>query len=73
MAAGSRHVTIVGAGIVCLSCARYLQRDGHRVTVLDGAGPGDGASKSNAGYISSSACIAVSTPGIVRRVPADAS
>jgi D-amino-acid dehydrogenase len=69
VAVGTRHVTIVGVGIIGLSCARYLQRDGHQVTVLDGVGPGEGASKSNAGYISSSACIPVSTPGIVRRVP----
>src|SRR6516165_11599398 len=65
----SRHVTVVGAGIVGISCALYLQRDGHAVTVLDPAGPGEGASKSNAGFLSSGSCVPISTPGILRRVP----
>jgi len=65
----SRHVTVVGAGIVGVSCALYLQRDGHAVTVLDPAGPGEGASKSNAGFLSSGSCVPISTPGILRRVP----
>jgi D-amino-acid dehydrogenase len=61
-------VTVVGAGIVGISCALYLQRDGHAVTVLDPS-PGDGASKNNAGFISSGSCVPVSTPGILGRVP----
>ena len=65
----SRHVTVVGAGIVGVSCALYLQRDGHSVTVLDPAGPGEGASKSNAGFLSSGSCVPTSTPGILWRVP----
>jgi D-amino-acid dehydrogenase len=65
----SRHVTVVGAGIVGISCALYLQRDGHAVTVLDPAGPGEGASRSNAGLLSSGSCVPVSTPGILWRVP----
>lgn len=62
-------MTVIGAGIVGISCALYLQRDGHSVVVLDPAGAGEGASKSNAGLLSSGSCVPVSTPGIVRRVP----
>jgi len=65
----SRHVTVAGAGIVGICCALYLQRDGHAVTVLDPAGPGEGASKSNAGFLSSGSCVPVSMPGILWRVP----
>ncbi len=65
----ARHVTVVGAGIVGVACALYLQRDGHQVTVVDPAGPGEGASQSNAGFISSGSCVPTSTPGILRRVP----
>lgn len=65
----SRSVTVIGAGIVGICCALYLQREGYAVTVLDPQDPGEGASKSNAGIISSGACVPIGTPGIVRRVP----
>lgn len=66
---GPRRVAVVGAGIVGLCTALYLQRDGHRVTVLDPAGPGEGASKGNANVIAVESCVPVATPGIARRVP----
>ncbi len=65
----SRSVTVIGAGIVGISCALYLQRDGYAVTVIDPEEPGAGASKSNAGILSTGGCIPIGTPGIVRRVP----
>jgi len=33
-------VVVIGAGIVGIACAAFLQRDGRRVTVLDPGGPG---------------------------------
>lgn len=66
---GPRRVAVVGAGIVGICTALYLQRDGHRVTVLDPAGPGEGASKGNANVIAVESCVPVATPGIARRVP----
>jgi len=66
---GPRHVTVIGAGVVGISCALFLQRDGHRVTVIDPGGPGEGASQRNAGFISSGSVIPIATPGILRRVP----
>ena len=34
------HITIVGAGIVGVCCARFLQRAGYQVTVVDRGEPG---------------------------------
>jgi D-amino-acid dehydrogenase len=62
-------VTIVGAGIVGICCARFLQRDGHRVTVLDPREPGDGASFGNAGIIASCEVAPIATPEILKRIP----
>jgi D-amino-acid dehydrogenase len=65
----SRHVAVVGAGIVGVCAALYLQRDGHRVTLIDRQGPGEGASKGNAAVIAAESCVPVATPGILWRVP----
>lgn len=64
-----RHFIVIGAGIVGISSALYLQKDGHQVTVIDGRGPGEGASKGNASVIASESCIPVATPGILWNVP----
>ena len=44
MSNAPRDVTVIGAGIVGICCASYLQRDGHRVTVLDPLPPGEACS-----------------------------
>jgi D-amino-acid dehydrogenase len=67
--ANPRHVAVVGAGIVGVAAALYLQRDGHRVTLIDRQGPGEGASKGNASVIAAESCVPVATPGILARVP----
>jgi hypothetical protein len=43
--------TIIGAGIVGMSAAAFLQRSGYRVTVIDRVPPGEGCSFGNAGGI----------------------
>ncbi len=43
------HIGIIGAGIVGLSSALWLQRAGFRVTLIDRSEPGQGASFGNAG------------------------
>ena len=63
-----QRVAVVGAGIVGISTALFLQRDGHAVTVLDPRPPGHGASAGCAGIISVS-CTPEATPGVLRRVP----
>jgi len=63
------HIAVVGAGIVGVCTALYLQRDGHRVTLIDRLGPGEGTSKGNAAVIAAESCVPVATPGILWRVP----
>jgi len=46
------RVVIVGGGVVGVSCAYYLVRDGARVVLLERDGIGAGASSGNAGTIS---------------------
>jgi D-amino-acid dehydrogenase len=65
----SRHVTVIGAGIVGICAAAYLQRAGCRVTVLDPVAPGHSASFGNAGGLSKTAFIPFATPGILKQVP----
>ena len=62
-------VTVIGAGIVGIACAVNLQRDGHRVTVVDRLPPGEGTSLGNAGVMASCAVVPVSTPGVIWKVP----
>jgi D-amino-acid dehydrogenase len=64
-----KHFTVIGAGIVGIACASYLQRAGHRVTVVDRLAPGEGCSLGNAGLISPGACVPFSMPDLVWRVP----
>src|SRR5688572_23464590 len=65
----AKHVVVIGAGIVGCSTALWLQRDGHRVTIVDKKGPGEGTSFGNASVIATESCIPVATPGILWDVP----
>lgn len=62
-------VAIVGAGIVGMSSALYLQRTGLPVTVIDPLPPGGGASYGNAGLISIESCVPIALPGMLKEVP----
>jgi len=61
------NIAIVGAGVIGVSCAAFLQRDGHNVTIYDPLAPGEGCSFGNAGSISPGSVVPLSTPGIVRQ------
>ncbi len=65
----TNHVAVVGAGIVGVSCALWLQRRGFRVTLLDGNQPGSITSSGNACTIANYGCIPVNDPGIIKRLP----
>jgi D-amino-acid dehydrogenase len=62
-------VVVIGAGIVGLCCATYLQRDGRKVVLLDPGGPGEGASYGNAGGLNGSSIVPVAMPGVFAKVP----
>lgn len=64
-----RGVTVIGAGIVGMCCAAYLQREGLHVTVVDRVGPGEATSFGNAGSISPSAVLPVAMPGMIGKLP----
>ena len=63
------EITVIGAGIVGITTAIYLQREGHRVSVVDPAEPGQGASFGNAGSLAPSSIIPMAMPGTLRQVP----
>ena len=62
-------VTVVGAGIVGVCAALYLQRAGFDVTLVDSGGVGEGASFGNAGNISPGAVVPYLIPGVLREAP----
>ena len=62
------HVSVLGAGIVGVCCALYLQRNGLRVTLVDPETPGDGASFGNAGFIAPGSCTPVGMPGLAAKL-----
>ena len=64
-----RNVAVVGAGIVGMCAAAYLQRSGVQVTVFDPTDPGKSCSYGNAGGLSPGSCIPVAYPGIIKQVP----
>lgn len=43
------HVAVIGAGIVGICSAAFLQREGYRVTLIDAEDPGTMTSFGNAG------------------------
>ncbi|MAQ83979.1 MAG: FAD-dependent oxidoreductase [Maritimibacter sp.] len=62
-------VAIVGAGIVGVSTALWLQRDGHDVTLIDRAGPAEGTSYGNGGVLASAGIVPITGPGLMRKAP----
>lgn len=66
---GSCTVGVVGAGIVGLSVAAQLQRQGHRVTVIDRDEPMQACSAGNAGYLSEANIFPPATPDLLSQLP----
>src|SRR5258707_3270928 len=64
-----REIVVIGAGIVGMACASYIQRAGHRVTVIDRGAPGEGTSFGNAGCLNASSVVPISMPGVLSQVP----
>ena len=67
----TRDVVVIGAGIAGVASALELQRDGHRVTLVEPGEPGGGqaASYGNGCWLSVQSVIPPSGPGLWRKVP----
>ena len=64
-----RHVTVIGAGIVGMSCALHLLREGHQVRVIDRLPPGAGCTYGNSGLFADYSFVPLSLPGVLANVP----
>ncbi|MCB1363257.1 MAG: FAD-dependent oxidoreductase [Rhodobacteraceae bacterium] len=65
----TRRVAIIGAGIVGVATAIWLQRDGHDVVLIDRAGPAEGASYGNGGVLAAASVVPVTVPGLFWKAP----
>ena len=65
----SRHVVVIGAGIVGVSTGIWLRRAGADVTIVDRATPGTGTSHGNAGVLAACAMVPVTGPGLLAKAP----
>jgi len=65
----TRHVVVIGAGIVGISSAIWLRRAGLDVTVIDRGAPGTGTSHGNGGVLAACAMVPVTAPGMIRKAP----
>ena len=63
----AKSVIIIGGGIIGLCSAYYLQKEGHKVTVIDKSDYASGASYVNAGYITPSHIISLAAPGMINK------
>ena len=66
---GPKTVAVIGAGIVGVSTAIWLLRDGLRVILIDRKGPGEGTSHGNGGVLASCSIVPVTVPGLLRKAP----
>lgn len=64
-ATAPEHVVVVGAGIIGLSTAWYLQERGVKVTVVDRGGVASGSSWGNAGWITPALTLPLSEPSVL--------
>lgn len=66
---GRQRIAVIGAGVVGVCTALYLQRDGHAVTLIDRQGPGEGTSFGNGAVIGEDSVVPVAMPGLLKKVP----
>lgn len=69
MSSEAKTVAVIGAGMVGVAAASYLQRDGHDVFIVDPNPPGQGASYGNAGCLNPSSVVPMAGPDTLRQVP----
>ena len=59
------HVVVIGAGMVGLSTAWYLQERGVKVTIVDREGVAAGSSWGNAGWLTPALTLPLSEPSVL--------
>ncbi len=64
-----KSVVVIGAGIVGVSAALWLQRKGVEVVLLDKQGPAAGTSYGNAGVLAAASVVPVTVPGLIAKAP----
>lgn len=69
MKEANKKTVVIGAGVVGMATALFLQRGGRQVTVIDPHPPAGGCSFGNAGMISANNAAPISMPGMLTRVP----
>lgn len=62
-------IAIIGAGIIGLSSALWLQRAGYKVTIIDRQKPGEGTSFGNAGVLANFSCLPFTRFKMLKKVP----
>ena len=65
----NKTVAVVGAGIVGVSCALWLQKKGFSVVLIDPEKPGSGTSSGNACTIADYACVPINSPSLFMQLP----
>lgn len=65
----ANHTVVIGAGIVGVSTALWLQRSGMEVTLIDREGAAAGTSYGNAGILAAAAIVPVTVPGLMKKAP----
>ena len=63
----NKEIIIIGGGIIGLCSAYYLQKEGHKVSIIDQSNLDSGASYVNAGFLSPSHIIPLSAPGVMKK------
>ncbi|UOO88713.1 FAD-binding oxidoreductase [Vitreoscilla massiliensis] len=63
------RITVIGGGIIGLSIAAVLQRDGLQVTLLEAKHLGAGASYGNAGHLATEQVYPVADPAVFKHLP----
>ena len=64
-----KPIVVIGAGIVGVSTALWLQNQGKEVVLIDKALPGNGASMGNAGLLAQWAMVPINAPELWKSAP----
>ncbi|MFJ2358162.1 NAD(P)/FAD-dependent oxidoreductase [Pseudomonas fluorescens] len=70
LTADNADIAVIGAGIIGVTCALQLARQGQRVVVIDKQPPGHGASFGNAGHLATEQVFPIADASILKRLPA---